>query len=188
MTKTSSTVERELDKAQKQFDAFDENVKSLTLDRMNEAPKKETEQQTKLSQKEITNTDHYLKPKRSIGNKDKFNEKFSEQWNFAKEYVNFIAENNEIVGENIEIWTRPFGGVPAEFWEVPVNKAVWGPRYLAEQINKCQYHRLVMKENNTHSSGSNFQFYGSMAADTIVNRLEARPAGNRKSIFMGSTF
>jgi len=65
--------------------------------------------------------------------------------NFQKEYVQFIAENKEIIGETIEIWTRPFGGMPAEFWKVPVNKPVWGPRYLAEQIKRCYY--LVIKTN-----------------------------------------
>lgn len=186
MVRTPSIAEKELDQAQAQFDQFDQSVKSMTLDRMNEAPKTENEQQTQLSQKEINKTDQYLKPTKSIGTKDKFNENFRDKWNFAKEYVKFIAENNEIIGENIEMWTRPFGGVPAEFWTVPTNKPVWGPRYLAEQINKCRYHRLVMQENHTNSQGGNFQFYGSMAADTTVNRLEARPATSQKSIFTGA--
>ena len=38
--------ESELDKAQEQFDAFDKNIKDLTLDRMNAATKEEVEPQT----------------------------------------------------------------------------------------------------------------------------------------------
>ena len=122
---TNSESKTELDKVEKQFEAFDSQVKELTLDRMNMAPKEDREPQTKLSQKEISESkDIYLKPKRTIGCRDKFNEKFRDQYNYDKEYVYFVAENNEIIGETIDIWTRPFGGLPAEWWEVPVNTPV----------------------------------------------------------------
>lgn len=177
--------ETEMEKLEKQFDAFDKNVKELTLDRMNEAPKQELEPQTKLASSEIEKTkDIYLKPHKSIGCRDKFNEKFREDYNYDKEYVQFIAENNEIRGDMIEMWTRPYGGMPAEFWQVPVNKPVWGPRYLAEQIKRCSYHRLVMQQTSTQSNSIG-QFYGTMAADTTIQRLDARPVSSRKSIFMG---
>jgi hypothetical protein len=180
-------VETELDKAQKQFDAFDEQVKNLTMDRMNEAPKAEVEKQTKLSQNEINNQNGtYLKPIRTIGSREKFNERFREKYNFAKEYVNFIAENREIVGEEIEIWTKKFPGVPAEYWKVPVNKPVWGPRYLAEQIKSKYYHRLKT-ENTTVSGDHAGEYYGAMVVDTTIPRLDAFPVSNKKSVFMGST-
>jgi hypothetical protein len=183
---TNSLTEKELDKAEKQFEAFDNQVKEMTLDRMNMAPKTETEPQTKISSKELEKSkDLYLKPAKTIGCRDKFNERFRESYNFDKEYVQFIAENKEIIGETIELWTRPYGGMPAEFWQVPVNKPVWGPRYLAEQIKRCTYHRLVMQQTPTHTEGLG-QFYGSMAVDTTVERLTARPVSSRKSIFMGA--
>ena len=53
---TSSLAEKELQKADDQFKAFDENVKSLTLDRMNQAPKLDQEPQHRLSQSEISNS------------------------------------------------------------------------------------------------------------------------------------
>ncbi len=178
----------ELQAAQDQFDAFDQNIKELTQDRMNQAPKLEVEAQTKLSQKEIANSkDIYLKPDKTVASRDKFNEKFRDSYNFAKEYVCFMAENREIIGETIEMWTRPFGGMPAEFWKVPVNKPVWGPRYLAEQIKKCAYHRLVMQQNVVTESSGYGQMYGALAADTIVQRLDAMPASTRKSVFMGAS-
>jgi len=185
---SGSLAEQELDKAQKHFDAFDKNVKELTQDRMNEAPKEDVEPQTKISQKDIEKSkDIYLKPKRVIGCKEKFNEKFREDYNFSKEYVQFIAENKEIIGETIDIWTRPFPGVPAEEWAVPVNKPVWGPRYLAEQIKRASYHRLRMDQSATSGfDEKGNQHFGVMVADTTVQRLDATPVSSRKSVFMGA--
>jgi hypothetical protein len=176
---------KEIQKLSDQFDAHEEQVKNLINDR-SEAKKEDVEPQTKLSQKEIEKSnDIYLKPERSISASDKFNEKFREDYNFAKEYVQFIAEHREIIGETIEAWTRPFGGMPAEFWKVPTNRPVWGPRYLAERIRKCTYHRLTMKQDVMTERSGYGTMYGQMVADTIVERLSAIPVSPRKSIFMG---
>jgi len=185
--KPKLTGNKELDKAQDQFEAFDKNIKDLTLDRMNMAPKQEVEPQTKLSSNEIAKSKEiYLKPKRTIGSKEKFNEDYRKDYEFDKEYVNFIAENKEIIGETIDLWTKPYAGLPAEWWEVPVNKPVWGPRYLAERIKGCRYHRLVMQQNVSTGGDGYGQYYGSMAVDTSVQRLDAMPVSSRKSIFMGA--
>jgi len=183
----NSASEKELANVESQFEAFKENVESLTLDRMNQAPKQELEQQTKLTGREIDKkTDIYLKPHTSIGCQDKFNEAYRSEYNFQKEYVQFIAENKEIIGETIELWTRPFGGMPAEFWKVPVNKPVWGPRYLAEQIKRCYYHRLVMQQGTQAGSDHAGQYYGTMVADTTLQRLDALPVSSKRSVFMGA--
>lgn len=190
----NSLAEQELDKAQAQLKEFSDNVNELTLDRMNQAPKLETEPQTKLSQAEIAKSkDIYLKPKRSLppgvhpktGIQEKFNERFRSQYDFAKEYVHFTAENNEIIGETIDIWTKPFPGCNCEWWEVPTNKPIWGPRYLAEQLKKKSYHRLKMENRVSGSSGLGID-YGTIAVDTTIQRLDAHPVSNRKSIFMGA--
>jgi hypothetical protein len=184
----SSLGNQELDKCEKQFEAFDENVKQMTLDRMNEAPKQEVEPQTKISQKDLEKSkDIYLKPKRSVASREKFNEDYRERYNYDKEYVHFIAENREIIGESLEFWTKPYAGMPAEEWVVPVNKAVWGPRYVAEQIKRKSYHRLVMN-NQVVNGGDHMgnQYYGTMAVDTVIQRLDAYPVSTRKSIFMGA--
>lgn len=186
-TPKSSLAEQELDRVQHQFETFDENVKALTHDRMNATPKHEEEQQTKLSQNQIANSkDIYLKPKRTISSQEKFNENYRKEYEFDKEYVQFIAENKEIIGESIEMWTKPYAGMPAEQWVVPVNKPVWAPRYLAEQIKRKYYHRLKME--NSMSSGSDHmgQYYGAMAVDTTIQRLDAIPVSTRKSIFFGA--
>lgn len=176
----------ELDKAEKQFEAFEENVKSLTLDRMNSAPKQDVEPQTKISQKDLDKSkDIYLKPKRTVGSKEKFNEEYREDYNFAKEYVHFIAENKEIIGETLEFWTKPFTGMPAEEWVIPTNKPVWAPRYVAEQLKRKYYHRLKTEDRPTSIEG-NATYYGAMVIDTTIQRLDAIPVSTRRSIFMGA--
>lgn len=181
-----SAAQKELDQAAKQIDAFESQVKELTQDRMNAAPKAEQEPQTKLSQKDLARSNEiWLKPERTIGCRDKFNEDYRDRYNFDKEYVQFIAEHKEIIGETIDIWTRPYGGMPAEFWKVPTNKPVWGPRYLAEQIKRAAYHRLRTEDVPTSREG-NTVFTGSLVVDTTVQRLDAHPVNQRKSIFMGA--
>jgi hypothetical protein len=183
----NSESEKELDQVAQQFDKFDKDIKEMTVDRMNMAPKLDVEPQTNLSQREIDKTkDIYLKPKRAVGSKEKFNEDYREQYNHSKEYVQFMAQNHEILGENIEMWTKPFAGMPAEEWVVPVNKPVWAPRYVAEQISRCKYHRLVMQDSVSTGGDHRAQFYGQMAVDTTINRLDAMPVNQRRSVFMGA--
>jgi hypothetical protein len=177
----------DLKEVEKQCDAFNASIEEMTMDRLKSVPKQDTEAQTLLSQKELEKKkDIYLKPHRTIGCRNKFNEKFRDRYNFDKEYVQFIAENREIIGEEIDMWTKPYAGVPAEEWKVPVNKPVWGPRYLAEQIKRKCYHRFVMQDGVSTGLDGNGRYYGAMAVDTTIQRLDALPVSTRKSIFMGS--
>lgn len=185
---TTSLAKQEVDKAQKQFDAYDENIKQMTLDRMNKAPQLEVEPQTKISQADLAKSKEiYLKPRRQIGSQEKFNEKYRDQYNFAVEMVRFIAENREIIGETIEVWTKPFAGMPAQEWAVPVNKPVWGPRHLAERLAGCKYHRFVQSDHTFTGQDGLGSYQGTMTVDKVINRLDAVPATERKSIFMGAT-
>lgn len=189
LNKVKSSSQLELDKAEQSFKTFDDSVKAMTLDRMNQAPKEDMEPQTKIAQKDLDNAkDNYLKPRRSIGSKEKFNEKYREDYEFSEQYVNFIAEHKEIIGDTIELWTKPYPGMPAEEWAIPTNVAVWGPRYLAERIKGCKHHRLSMKQNVSSGADGMGQYYGAMAVDTIVQRLDAMPVSSRRSIFMGADF
>ena len=185
-TKTS-LGNAELDNAEKQFQKFDNQIKEMTFDRMSQAPKEDVEPQTKMAQVDIEKSkDIYLKPKCQIGSKEKFNEDYRKDYEFAMEYVRFIPENKEIGGESIDLWTKPFAGMPAQEWIVPVGKPVWGPRHLAERLTGCKYHRLVMQQNVAMGSDHAGQYYGSMAVDTTVQRLDAIPVSTRKSLFMGA--
>jgi hypothetical protein len=184
---TNSESEKELEKAEKQFEAFDNQIKDMTLDRMNTAPKEEVEPQTKIAQKDLEKQKEiYLKPKRRIISQEKFNEKFRAEYDFQKEYVSFVAENKEIIGEDITLWAKPFPGLPCEEWVIPTNKVIWAPRYIAERVKGCSYHRFVMKQHVRTEDNLYGEMYGAMAVDTIVSRLDAVPASKRKSIFMGS--
>jgi hypothetical protein len=184
--KVNSASAREIEKAQEQFDNFQEEVKSLTVDELNKAPLEQHEPQTKLSSKEFNEAPEiYLKPIKTIypggvpktGKiTDVFNEKWKEAYEFDKQYVRFVAENNEIIGETITLWTRPYPGVPAEMWEVPANKPVWGPRYLAEQIKRKCYHRLVMNDHRQVGADHTGTYIGGIVAKNTVQRLNAQPA------------
>ncbi len=181
--KVNSASQKELDKVEKQLEQFTDHVNELVAARPENAPVQETERQTNLSKNDIRNAkDIYLKPKKTLPDRQKFNEKFRKDWEHAKEYVHFVAEHKELIGEHIEMWTHPFGGVGAEFWEVPTNKPVWGPRYLADQIQRKSYSRLIMENNTTERTGMG-TFYGTLAADTKIQRLDAYPVTERKSIF-----
>jgi hypothetical protein len=185
---SSGFAQKELDKAEKQFEKFEQEVKDLTLDRMNAAPKLEQEQQTKISDREAQKVDGiWLKPTRTISSKEPFNEKYRSEFNFAKEYVRFIAEHKELIGEQIEKWTKEFAGQPAEYWEIPTNTVVWGPRYLAESIKKSRYHRLRMDENKVVGVNAAGTMTGQIVVDCLVQRLDAIPVSDRKSIFMGAS-
>lgn len=192
--KHKSSSQKELDKAAEQFKKFDDNINSMTMDRMNTTPKEESAPQTKMSSKEQREAnDVYLKPIKTIfavdaksGKGQKFNEEFRKQYEFDKEYVQFIAENKETPGEIIDIWTRPYGGLPAEEWKVPTNKPVWGPRYLAEQIKRKSYHRLKMENTTITESNHVGQMYGALAVDSTIQRLDAHPVKKNKSVFMGA--
>lgn len=183
--KMKSSSEKELDKVEEQFKEFESQVNSMTLDSMNKAPKLDQEPNHRLSQSEIAQSkDVYLKPYRSISSREKFNEHYRDQYNFAKEYVYFIAENHEVIGEDIDLWTKPFAGLPAEWWKVPVGKPIWAPRYVAERIKGCSYHRMTMENRQTQDDG-NHTFYGQMVAKNTIQRLDALPATKSRSIFTG---
>jgi hypothetical protein len=185
--KTSLEGNKELEKVNEQFIEFEKDVEEMTFDRMNLVPKLEMEPQTKLSQSEIANTeDVYLKPMMSVPSKEPFNEKFRASYEYDKKFVHIIAENNEIKGDHIEMWTKPYPGMPAQFWQIPVNKPIHVPRFLAEQIKRKYYHRLEMREQTIENTGYG-QIYGKMVVDTTVPRLDARSAMNKKQLmFMGA--
>jgi hypothetical protein len=182
----SGEAQREIDKVEQQFENFETQAKKMTLDIMNQAPVEQASV-PKLSAKEIEKSNEiYLKPARTVPDRQKFNEKFRGKWEHAKEYVRFIARHNEIIGDTIEIWTHPFGGVGAQFWQVPTNKPVYGPRYLAQQIKNCRHHRLIMEDTPTQRSNEGI-YYGTLAVETTIQRLDAEPVSEQKNIFMNAS-
>ena len=111
--KVAGETLKEVEKLDAQFKRFDEQAKSLTLDQMNKAPLQDIEQQTLMSIRQQNRMDApYIKPERTIGCRAAFNEKFRKQWEHQKQYVRCMVENLEIIGENVECWSKPFAGVP----------------------------------------------------------------------------
>lgn len=189
----NSSGQAELDKAEKQFDEFNKQVESKTgivpaPRKMDLSRRHDVEMQVPLSTNQITNSkDIYLKPKKSLGAKEKFNEKFREQWEFDKQKVAFIAEHKEIQGETLNLWTKPYPGCNCEEWIIPVNVPVWGPRYLAEQIKRKYYNRLTMAESKQTGSDSMGTYYGHMIVSEEKQRLDAIPVNKgTTSLFMGA--
>lgn len=181
---------KDIKEAEKKFDEFKKSTQEIidTRPASVDMTPGSNSQPMEISQKDIEKSkDIYLKPKRQVSSKEKFNERFREDYNFQSEFVNFIAEHKEIIGDDIVgLWTKPFPGMPAQEWDVPVGKPVWGPRYLAEKIHRSKYHRLKMAQNVTTGADGMGQYFGSLAVDTIVQRLDAIPVSKRKSIFMGA--
>lgn len=190
-------LSKELVKAAETADQFSQSIIDLTKDACDSVPKAEQDAQTKLSKKELsTNDGIYLKPERSIGpsphpktgEKEKFNEKFRTEYEFKMEYVPFIAENKEIIGEAIELWTKPYPGIDAQFWKIPVNKKVYGPRHLAERISGCRYTRLRMDDTKKVGEEGGVTYLGQMIATQKLSRLSAVPIKESRAIGFESEF
>ncbi len=185
--KLNATGQKELEKVEAQFDAQETQMKSYKIDPYNLPPREESEPQVKISNRQaLAVKENYLKPTHVHSSRERFNEKYRADYEYAKVYVPFIAEHNEMKGEVIEIWTKSFPGMPAEEWHVPTNTPVWGPRYLAEQIKRKCYSRLAMKENMSSGQDAAGKYYGQIVAETSIPRLDARPVNQSKSIFMGA--
>lgn len=170
---------KELDKVAEQLDSNVEKMASGDLPAKNI----ETEQQTKISTREAQTCDApYLKPERNFDCKAKFNEKYRAAWEHDRQYVRAIAENYEIVGESIAVWTKPYAGVPYEFWKVPVNKPIMIPRHLANQLASRKYIRYVMSENKVTSQDGYGTYTGAMEQKEYRSRLDARPISSNVTV------
>jgi len=177
--------QRELEKVETQLDNFNDSMqeakeKSRTL------VSQETEPQTKIAQADMAKSDViYLKPKRTFPSSEKFNEKFRDDYNYEREYVEFIAENNEIKGESIDFCIKKFPGVPVEEWVVPVNKPISAPRYVKERIQECGY-TIFTTIDAPVGSETGVTYYGQMVAEQRRDRLIARDYVKKPRIFTGA--
>lgn len=155
-----------------------ENVSKIKTEER--APQREMSQWEKENAKEI-----HLKPTRSIADRVKFDEKWRKDFNFDMEEVCFMAENHEVIGEDITLWTKKYPGQPAQEWCIPVNKPVWGPRLLAEQLLNCKYSVFVQKDTAQLGNDYAGSYHGTIAVEKRVERLTARPVTQQKSLFSG---
>ena len=183
--RVNSEGQKELDKVENQVKQFSDSVSSAREDRGN-LVMKEVEPQTKMSQSEMNNSSLlYLKPKRTFPSRERFNERFRDEYNRQSEYVDFIAENHEVKGESIDFCIKKFPGVPVEEWVVPVNKPVSAPRYVKERIEECGYTVFTTADKQLGSEGG-VMYYGQMVAEERKSRLSAREFIKKPRIFMGN--
>ena len=110
----------ELEKTGEQIEGMEAKAKSINLDQTILATRKETEPQTKIAQSDSQKMPEiYLKPKRTYppgvnpktGAVEQFNEKFRAEYNFQKEYVNFIAENMKSTCKEILLTSKAFSTI-----------------------------------------------------------------------------
>lgn len=176
--KQETSTEKELRKADEKFEEFKENISVSNDVGSYSAPESPPPE---VSEKERRNSkDTYLKPHRSFppgadpktGKKETFNEKFRKQYEEDKEYIQFIAENSEIRDETLDLWTKPYPGIEAEEWAVPVNRPVWGPKYLYKQIKRKFYRRMVSEDRPVSAEGG-FTYTGCLVVKNIIHRLDA---------------
>ena len=174
--KVNSLGEKQLQQAEKQLEKFTEEVKELASS--DSSPTiRETEPQTKLSSKEVAKTDApYIRPSRVICSKETFNENFRREYEEAKKYVKCIVENNEIRGDIVETWVKKFPGMPAEFYQVPVNKPIYLPRMVADHLASRFYTRFSMADKSPTEirEGEPMQ---TMVAKEQIRRIDCRPVG-----------
>jgi hypothetical protein len=175
----NSEGQRELDKVDAQLQSHVQKMESIDVNKINNTQVQDFNPQTKMSNREVAKADAiYLIPDRAMPCRAKFNEDYRKEYEYYKQPVRFVAENKEIIGETIEIWTKKYAGVPYEFWKVPTNRVVVAPRYLAERLADCKYRRIVMKEDKITGTDGMGSYFGRLEAEQVVSRFDARPAGN----------
>lgn len=186
-TRPRKNIEEILDKYEERFRLYDEEIKTLRQQPVNQTlPVEDKNSDHGLSQKQIAGAKEILlKPLSTQYFGEKFNEKFRSQWEYMKQPVRFIAEHMDLIGV-IEIWTKDFPGAPAEYWEVPCNKVCIGPRYLAENIKNRTYNVVECEENKVVSEDGHGKFTGQLVRKKVRRRLDANPASTTKSVFMGA--
>ena len=183
----SGFANRELEKVEKQFDKTDEELASLTVDEMAKAPLKTLEPQTKMSKKEVQEFDapviRHCKGFQMTIPKSGVDPKFKPLIEHDEEFIKVICENNEVIGEHIELWSGNFPGQICGFYQVPVNIPVYVPRKVAKRIRASRYHRIKMAErpmsqlqHEMSSDGVSSQPSGVITVTETKQRLDCRLA------------
>lgn len=175
---STGVAQKEIDRLDAEFNAKQQQMSSLSQDEMNKAPIAETEHQTKLSKQEVKQYDApEIKPSQTIPGIGKRKPEQDNLRRRAWELVKVVAENCEVIGEKIELWHKaPFSGEPCTFWQIPVNKPIYIPRFLADHLMTRNYHRLVMQETPVENNQYG-QVIGQMIASETRRRLDCRIVG-----------
>ena len=102
-----------------------------------------------------------------------------------------ISDTNLQFGEGNTTVKRPGGAssYPAAFADVPAAHSSFTVFLVEAFIKSNSLSFGVAKKGSPSKSGSDGmgQYFGSMAVDTTVSRLDAIPVSTRRSVFMGAT-
>lgn len=177
---SSGMIQQEKERIDDQVTDFQQkNLESTSMDAVAAAPIKETAAQTQISAKQIEKTDApWIKPSRSYspGKGEKRIPQLEAEIARGKEYIKCIAENAECLGARLEFWLKKYPGEPCHFWEIPVNRPVYLPRYVAEHISTRWYSRIKMSEGAIYDVGSaDGGLLNHMQVTERVRRLDCRP-------------
>jgi hypothetical protein len=167
-----------------QSNEFSKELSKLNIDATSSLKTEETENQTKLSKREIKREQlpkiTYIK---SIASQEKFNERFRDEWKYAWEYVSCIVENKEVPGEQVEFWMKDYPGEDATFWRVPVNKPILLPRFVAQHLSARAYAQLSMDPGETREIGDGVQQYGFPVYKSMKKRIDCIPVSSYTNPF-----
>jgi len=174
---SSGQARKEVDRLETEFQEKAKQMSSMTQDEIATAPVKETESKVEMSKKEIIQFDApMIKPSHKIHGIGKPKAEQEGLRKKAWEYVKVVAENLEVHGETIEFWHKPpYSGEPCCFWQVPVNKPVYVPRFVADHLSTRCYHRLVMQEKTTNLGHG--EITSTLVATETRRRLDCRTVG-----------
>lgn len=177
MPHVSEEVRRSLLKADDKLEEMKVHNASLAEEMMEARsvlPEVEEDRGFQYSKKEVAVQEvPVIRPRKSVSHPAPFNEKFRKQWNRGWQYVTAIVDNHELIGQDVECWTKQFPGDPAHFWIIPCNRPVKIPRLLVEQLNKCCYSRMTMEAQPTQQKDGAV-FYGAMKRESLRHRISAR--------------
>lgn len=147
-------MKKETEKLVKGVANLQEDLNSLTVDKINETAVSEPEVEIQLTMKQKAASEHckYIEPKRSMKALGKLPEKLKAQHSKDWEYVKGIYENYIVSGESVSFWLCLYPGDPDCLWEIPANTPVYVPRMVAKHLEEVQkYHTFDFKEKPIHS-------------------------------------
>lgn len=140
-------MKKDLENIAKKTAELTEEMSQLTVDKINEIAPEPTLDELKLTAKQKASDEGviFVEPKRKFKGLGKLPEKLKREHARAWEYVKGIYENYVVNNEPVRFWHNgDFPGDPDCLWEIPSNKPVYVPRFIAKHLEECQkYHQFT---------------------------------------------
>jgi hypothetical protein len=65
-----------------------------------------------------------------------------------------------------------------------LNKPIWAPRHLAEQLTRARHHNLKTNDDVVIGSDGTGVYHGSIVVKETIQRLDAKPVPKIKTLSM----